>query len=161
MRLLPQRLQPRIVAQKHDTVRTFGDGLLLAGSAVPRPHPAPGERLEDPGTGGIRPLFLPVVLPAPAVGRHAGPVPFLAAFQHTNIRTPQWLGYIVQWAESHSVHHARGIHHYNHSDLPLFHIFAAGQRVRGLQQLVHHQDIDIPVSWMPKRGWKTSNDFKS
>ncbi len=95
------------------------------------------------------------------MGRHAGPVPFLAAFQHTNIRTPQWLGYIVQWAESHSVHHARGIHHYNHSDLPLFHIFAAGQRVRGLQQLVHHQDIDIPVSWMPKRGWKTSNDFKA
>ena len=47
---------------------------------------------------------------------------FLAAFQHTNIRTPQWLGYIVQRPESHSVHHARGIHHYNYSDLPLFDI---------------------------------------
>jgi sterol desaturase/sphingolipid hydroxylase (fatty acid hydroxylase superfamily) len=47
---------------------------------------------------------------------------FLAVFQHTNIRTPQWLGYIVQRPESHSVHHGRGIHHYNYSDLPLFDI---------------------------------------
>jgi sterol desaturase/sphingolipid hydroxylase (fatty acid hydroxylase superfamily) len=47
---------------------------------------------------------------------------FLATFQHTNIRTPQWLGYIVQRPESHSVHHARGVHHYNFSDLPLFDI---------------------------------------
>ena len=47
---------------------------------------------------------------------------FLAIFQHTNIRTPQWLGYIVQRPESHSIHHARGIHHYNYSDLPLFDI---------------------------------------
>ena len=27
---------------------------------------------------------------------------FLSIFQHTNIRTPQWLGYIVQRPESHS-----------------------------------------------------------
>lgn len=47
---------------------------------------------------------------------------FLAIFQHTNIRTPQWLGYIVQRPESHSIHHARGVHHYNYSDLPLFDI---------------------------------------
>ncbi len=47
---------------------------------------------------------------------------FLAIFQHTNIRTPQWLGYFVQRPESHSVHHGRGIHHYNYSDLPLFDI---------------------------------------
>jgi hypothetical protein len=31
----------------------------------------------------------------------------VAVFQHTNIRTPQLLGYIVQRPESHSVHHAR------------------------------------------------------
>ena len=46
----------------------------------------------------------------------------LGVFQHTNIRTPQWLGYIVQRPESHSVHHGRGIHQYNYSDLPLFDI---------------------------------------
>lgn len=44
----------------------------------------------------------------------------LAIFQHMNVRTPQWLGYFVQRPESHSVHHARGVHHYNYSDLPLF-----------------------------------------
>ncbi|MGE0031409.1 MAG: sterol desaturase family protein [Steroidobacteraceae bacterium] len=45
---------------------------------------------------------------------------FLGVFQHTNIRTPQWLGYLVQRPESHSVHHQRGVHAWNYSDLPLF-----------------------------------------
>ncbi|MES2780919.1 MAG: sterol desaturase family protein, partial [Bacteroidota bacterium] len=44
----------------------------------------------------------------------------LSIFQHTNIRTPQWLGYIVQRPESHSIHHATGVHAHNYSDLPLF-----------------------------------------
>lgn len=45
---------------------------------------------------------------------------FLVVFQHTNIRTPVWLGYLIQRPESHSVHHAKGIHRYNYSDLPVF-----------------------------------------
>lgn len=44
---------------------------------------------------------------------------FLAFFQHANIRTPLWLGYIIQRPESHSIHHGKGIHHYNYADLPL------------------------------------------
>ncbi|MBC7914072.1 MAG: sterol desaturase family protein [Pyrinomonadaceae bacterium] len=47
---------------------------------------------------------------------------FLSIFQHANIKTPQWLGYIIQRPESHTVHHAKGIHAYNYSDLPLFDI---------------------------------------
>jgi sterol desaturase/sphingolipid hydroxylase (fatty acid hydroxylase superfamily) len=47
---------------------------------------------------------------------------FLSVFQHINVRTPQWVGYIVQRPESHSVHHGRGVHQYNYSDLPLFDI---------------------------------------
>ncbi len=47
---------------------------------------------------------------------------FLGIFQHANIRTPVWLGYIIQRPESHTVHHAKGIHAYNYSDLPLFDI---------------------------------------
>lgn len=47
---------------------------------------------------------------------------FLGIFQHANIKTPQWLGYLVQRPESHTVHHARGIHAYNYSDLPIFDI---------------------------------------
>ncbi|HSN73401.1 MAG TPA: sterol desaturase family protein [Steroidobacteraceae bacterium] len=47
-------------------------------------------------------------------------ITFLGIFQHTNLRTPRWLGYIVQRPESHSVHHGRGIHRYNYADLPVF-----------------------------------------
>ena len=66
-------------------------------------------------------LSLSVVgLPPQAVAYFLYASVFLAVIQHTNIRTPQWLGYIVQRPESHSIHHARGIHQYNYSDLPLF-----------------------------------------
>ena len=47
---------------------------------------------------------------------------FLGIFQHSNIATPQWLGYLIQRPESHTVHHAKGIHAYNYSDLPIFDI---------------------------------------
>jgi sterol desaturase/sphingolipid hydroxylase (fatty acid hydroxylase superfamily) len=45
---------------------------------------------------------------------------FCASFQHANLRTPRWLGYLVQRPESHSVHHGRGIHAGNYADLPIF-----------------------------------------
>jgi sterol desaturase/sphingolipid hydroxylase (fatty acid hydroxylase superfamily) len=45
---------------------------------------------------------------------------FCSMFQHTNIRTPHWLGYIVTRPESHSVHHQRGVHAYNYGDVPWF-----------------------------------------
>jgi sterol desaturase/sphingolipid hydroxylase (fatty acid hydroxylase superfamily) len=44
---------------------------------------------------------------------------FNAMFQHANISTPHWLGYIIQRPESHNVHHARGVHRWNYSDLPI------------------------------------------
>lgn len=47
---------------------------------------------------------------------------FLAVIQHTNIKTPQWTGYIFQRPESHSLHHAKGVHAFNYADLPLFDI---------------------------------------
>lgn len=47
---------------------------------------------------------------------------FLGIFQHANIRTPRWLGYLIQRPESHSVHHGRGVHRYNYADLPVFDI---------------------------------------
>ena len=45
---------------------------------------------------------------------------FNAMFQHANLRTPRWLGYVIQRPESHGVHHARGVHRWNYSDLPLW-----------------------------------------
>jgi len=47
---------------------------------------------------------------------------FLAIFQHANVKTPTWLGYFIQRPESHAVHHGKGIHAYNYSDLPVFDI---------------------------------------
>ena len=41
-------------------------------------------------------------------------------FYHSNIRTPYWLGFIFQRPESHCVHHKKGVHHYNYSDLPIW-----------------------------------------
>ncbi len=47
---------------------------------------------------------------------------FNAMFQHMSFPTPRWLGYLIQRPESHSLHHGRGIHRYNYSDLPLWDI---------------------------------------
>jgi sterol desaturase/sphingolipid hydroxylase (fatty acid hydroxylase superfamily) len=47
---------------------------------------------------------------------------FYGFFQHLNLNTPQWLGYIIQRPESHCVHHRKGSHYYNFADLPLWDI---------------------------------------
>lgn len=43
-------------------------------------------------------------------------------FYHWNIRTPHWLGYIVQRPESHRVHHQFNHHTHNFADLPIWDI---------------------------------------
>lgn len=45
---------------------------------------------------------------------------FLSIFQHANIKTPVWLGYIIQRPEQHAIHHAKGIHGFNYSDFPIY-----------------------------------------
>jgi sterol desaturase/sphingolipid hydroxylase (fatty acid hydroxylase superfamily) len=45
---------------------------------------------------------------------------FFSVFQHANIRTPRWLGYVIQRPESHSYHHGRDLHAGNYADLPIF-----------------------------------------
>jgi sterol desaturase/sphingolipid hydroxylase (fatty acid hydroxylase superfamily) len=47
---------------------------------------------------------------------------FAGMFQHWNVATPQWVGYVLQRPESHCVHHRKGFHYYNFSDLPLWDI---------------------------------------
>jgi sterol desaturase/sphingolipid hydroxylase (fatty acid hydroxylase superfamily) len=44
---------------------------------------------------------------------------FFNIVQHSNIRTPVWLGYIIQRPESHTYHHAQNIHRHNYCDLPV------------------------------------------
>lgn len=45
---------------------------------------------------------------------------FYGMFQHWNIRTPQWLGYIIQRPEAHCEHHRLGVHASNYGDLPVW-----------------------------------------
>jgi sterol desaturase/sphingolipid hydroxylase (fatty acid hydroxylase superfamily) len=47
---------------------------------------------------------------------------FGSFYQHANIRTPSWVGYLIQRPESHCLHHERGVHGYNYSTLPLWDI---------------------------------------
>jgi sterol desaturase/sphingolipid hydroxylase (fatty acid hydroxylase superfamily) len=61
-------------------------------------------------------------------------ISFLSIFQHANVRTPHWLGYLVQRPEMHTVHHARGIHHYNYADLPFIDLlFGTFRNPRGFE----------------------------
>jgi sterol desaturase/sphingolipid hydroxylase (fatty acid hydroxylase superfamily) len=62
---------------------------------------------------GLAPAATTVVLLA---------VTLLTIFQHSNVRTPRWLGGFVQRPESHSHHHQRGVHDRNFADLPIFDI---------------------------------------
>ncbi len=62
---------------------------------------------------GIEPQAVTIILLATT---------FLSIFQHANIKTPSWLGYFIQRPESHTIHHAKEIHAYNYSDLPIFDI---------------------------------------
>ena len=68
-------------------------------------------------------VLYPVLGLSPAAGAWAAAVlTFFAVFQHAGVKTPRWLGYIVQRPESHAIHHARGVHAHNYSDLPLWDI---------------------------------------
>jgi sterol desaturase/sphingolipid hydroxylase (fatty acid hydroxylase superfamily) len=63
---------------------------------------------------GVSSLVVALLGLSPGAAALAGYLSFLAAtFAHLNLRTPQWLGWIVQRPEAHSVHHARGVHAYN------------------------------------------------
>ncbi len=61
-------------------------------------------------------------------------ITFCAMFQHANIRTPRWLGYLIQRPESHTLHHARDVHGYNYADLPLVEmLFGTFRNPRGFE----------------------------
>ena len=49
-------------------------------------------------------------------------ITFCSMFQHANLRTPRWLGYLIQRPESHALHHQRGQHAYNYGDIAFWDI---------------------------------------
>ncbi len=69
---------------------------------------------------------------------------FYGMFQHCNIRTPQWLGYLIQRPESHCVHHERGVHAFNYSDFPLWDMLAGS--FRNPRQWQGDAGFDAPVA---------------
>jgi len=83
-------------------------------------------------------VFFPLLGLVPEAGAIAALfLTFNAMFQHANIRTPRWIGYLIQRPESHHIHHGRGIHRHNYSDLPLwdmvFGTFLNPQSVEGIE----------------------------
>ena len=110
-------------------------------------------------------VFVPLLgLNAEATAIGAAFLTFNAMFQHANIKTPHWLGYIIQRPESHCVHHGRGIHHYNYADLPLWDIvfgtFVNPRDVEGMEagfydgaservpEMLVFQDVSVEKSSM-------------
>lgn len=65
-------------------------------------------------------LVLVLGVTAPAAVAAGVAATSCSLFQHSNLRTPRWLGYLVQRPESHSIHHQRGVHAYNYGDIALF-----------------------------------------
>jgi sterol desaturase/sphingolipid hydroxylase (fatty acid hydroxylase superfamily) len=65
-------------------------------------------------------LYL-VVGVSPQSASHAVLLTGLAElFYHWNVKTPYWLGFIIQRPESHCIHHQEGVHSHNFADLPLW-----------------------------------------
>jgi len=112
----------------HRSAHRF-DWLWLAGHQVH--HSA--EKLDAFGANYLHPIdlfffttwsslvFFPLLGLTPEAGAICATwLGFHAMFQHANIRTPHWLGYLIQRPESHLVHHARGRHEFNYANLPLW-----------------------------------------
>ncbi|MEO1051759.1 MAG: sterol desaturase family protein [Bacteroidota bacterium] len=78
---------------------------------------------------------LVIGLSAPAITVVILSLNFLSIFQHANISTPSWLGYVIQRPEQHAVHHERGVHQYNYSDFPIYDlIFGTFQNPKDFQK---------------------------
>lgn len=90
-------------------------------------------------------VLFPLLGVTPEAGAWASAfLTFAAVFQHADLRTPRWLGYLIQRPESHAIHHARGVHAHNYADLPLWDI-VFGTFVNGPAQ--------PPRQGLADRGW--------
>src|SRR5205814_1526148 len=64
---------------------------------------------------GVSSVATVLVGATPAAAALTGFATFLMSmFQHLNVKTPHFIGYLVQRPEGHSVHHQRGLHAYNY-----------------------------------------------
>lgn len=76
-------------------------------------------------------------------------VAFHGMFQHWNVHTPPWLGYLIQRPEAHCVHHRQGVHAWNYSDFPLWDLLFGSWRnpreFRGLCGFESPADRRLPA----------------
>jgi sterol desaturase/sphingolipid hydroxylase (fatty acid hydroxylase superfamily) len=101
----------RLMHQMHHSAERID----IFGSAYFHPLDIAGEIVVS---GLVATMVMGVSGEAAALGGLVGVL--LSLFQHTNVRTPRWLGFIIQRPESHSIHHARGVHAYNYANLPIW-----------------------------------------
>ena len=111
--------------------------------------------------GALSSLLLYGVLGVnPAAGAVAVTLTGLAElFYHWNVRTPYWLGFLIQRPESHCIHHRDGWHRSNFADLPLWdmlfgtfdnprdHSAACGfgpERETRLREMLLGRDVNAP-----------------
>jgi sterol desaturase/sphingolipid hydroxylase (fatty acid hydroxylase superfamily) len=72
-------------------------------------------------TFGVTGLATGLLGLSPAAGALAGFLGFATAVvQHSNIRSPRWLGYFIMRPEQHGLHHGRGVHAYNYGNVCLW-----------------------------------------
>lgn len=57
-----------------------------------------------------------------SVGRSSAIIAFLNIFVHSNIKTPRWLGYVIQRPEMHKIHHSFAHHRDNFTFLSIWDI---------------------------------------
>lgn len=92
---------------------------------------------------------------------------FYGMFQHWNVRTPVWLGYVIQRPEAHCEHHRRGVHASNYGDLPLWDLLFGSFRNprafegecgfdapadRRVARMLGWQDVNAPLYGAGSRG---------
>lgn len=65
-------------------------------------------------------LYMLLGLSPEAVGLASLSTGLAELIYHMNVRTPRVMGYFFQRPEMHRIHHKRGSHHYNYSDLPIW-----------------------------------------
>ena len=91
---------------------------------------------------------------------------FNVIFQHANITTPHWIGYVIQRPESHMLHHCHGSNRYNYANVAvidmLFGTFRNPKSVQDIQigfyngsssrliDMLLGKDVSMPDAILPK-----------
>ncbi|HVZ02974.1 MAG TPA: sterol desaturase family protein [Dongiaceae bacterium] len=96
---------------------------------------------------------------------------FYSYFQHMNVRTPRWLGYVIQRPEAHCIHHQRDVHAWNYGDLPVWDMLLGTYRnpetfagevgfdapaARRVGAMLAFVDVNRPISGPNSLGRKTA-----